>query len=37
MDLEDVTISLFRGELTIGISRLVIKERDPKRDEKYPF
>ncbi|KAM7208834.1 hypothetical protein V8F06_014924 [Rhypophila decipiens] len=37
MDLEDVTISPARGELTIGTSGLVVKERDPEGNEKYPL
>ena len=37
MDLKDVTISPFKGEFTIGTFKLVVKEKDPKQNEKYPL
>jgi hypothetical protein len=37
MDLKEVTISPFKGELTIRTSGLTVKERDPKEDRRYPL
>lgn len=37
MNHEQITMSPAKGELVIGTSGLVVKERDPKENEKYPL
>lgn len=37
MDFEKVTVSPYRGELTIGTSGHVVKERNPTENKRYPL